>query len=212
MKTLIEIDGMKLRQARLNKGMTLSEFGGKIGLHKVTTNKWELGTRPVPAKHHKKICDLLDVTIDEIRKPMRHAITVNESLDLMDTIDAKQLALEHGTDPETAKRIDGLMKAIAEAKAELKSKSGKEQENQLQFIVEHQSQLIDLLAKRSPTCNLTNQAACPFPPDSDPDGYLAMIVRRARGLPPPELLRVLERVEEIRSAPHSEGEGGTVAS
>jgi hypothetical protein len=37
------------------------------------------------------------------------------------------------------------------------------------------------------TCNLTNQSACPFPPHTDDDDYLVMMVKRARGLPPPAM-------------------------
>lgn len=56
----------KLRQARVNAGLTQSQMGEKLGLTLAGYRQKEIGERKISIKEANKIANILGVTLDDI--------------------------------------------------------------------------------------------------------------------------------------------------
>ncbi len=54
--------GKKLRKFRKNRGWTLKEMGGKLGLHWTTIQAWEKGKYGIPSTKVGRVCELLGIS------------------------------------------------------------------------------------------------------------------------------------------------------
>lgn len=58
--------GRKIKNIRLEKGMTLEEFGKMFGTSKSIVYRWEIGTNAPNRKRLKEIADIADMSVVEL--------------------------------------------------------------------------------------------------------------------------------------------------
>jgi transcriptional regulator with XRE-family HTH domain len=65
----MEIDGVKLREARLDRGLSQEELHEMTGVSRDTISKMETGDRPNPhPRTLRKLAEALGVSVADIRK------------------------------------------------------------------------------------------------------------------------------------------------
>jgi transcriptional regulator with XRE-family HTH domain len=65
----MEVDGMKLREIRLDRGLSQEELHELTGVSRDTISKMETGERPNPhPRTLRKLAEALGVTVGDIRK------------------------------------------------------------------------------------------------------------------------------------------------
>lgn len=60
--------GRKIKNQRLNKGLTQTEYGKKFGVGKSNISKWEKGINKSNNKRLKLIADDMNITVTELLK------------------------------------------------------------------------------------------------------------------------------------------------
>ena len=60
--------GRKIKNQRLNKGLTQTEYGKKFGVSKSNISKWEKGINKPNNKRLKLIADDMNITVTELLK------------------------------------------------------------------------------------------------------------------------------------------------
>ncbi|MEW1685841.1 MULTISPECIES: helix-turn-helix domain-containing protein [Bacillati] len=60
--------GRKIKNQRLNKGLTQTEYGKKFGVGKSNISKWEKGINKPNTKRLKLIADDMNITVTELLK------------------------------------------------------------------------------------------------------------------------------------------------
>jgi len=58
--------GRKIKNQRLNRGLTQTEYGKKFGVGKSNISKWEKGTNKPNNKRLKLIADDMNITVTEL--------------------------------------------------------------------------------------------------------------------------------------------------
>jgi transcriptional regulator with XRE-family HTH domain len=65
----MEVDGVKLREARLDRGLSQEELHEMTGVSRDTISRMETGDRPNPhPKTLRKLAEALGVSVADIRK------------------------------------------------------------------------------------------------------------------------------------------------
>lgn len=72
--------GDKIRTIRLEKGMTLEEFGKMFGATKGNVLKWEQGKSSPNPERLKTIAKIADMTIEELLTPVVNFYTLQDKL------------------------------------------------------------------------------------------------------------------------------------
>ena len=60
--------GRKIKNQRLNRGLTQTEYGKKFGVGKSNISKWEKGINKPNNKRLKLIADDMNITVTELLK------------------------------------------------------------------------------------------------------------------------------------------------
>ena len=72
--------GRKIKNIRLEKGMTLEEFGKMFGTSKSIVYRWEIGTNAPNRKRLKEIADIADMSVVELLEQIESTGTERELL------------------------------------------------------------------------------------------------------------------------------------
>ncbi len=65
----MEVDGVKLRELRLDRGLSQQELADMTGVSRDSISKMETGARPKPyPSTMRRLAGALDVTVADIRK------------------------------------------------------------------------------------------------------------------------------------------------
>lgn len=126
MRHAIEIDSEKLSYFRKKKKLSQEELGRALGgLRKATISGWETGRKPVSPWHYDRLCEVLGVSIDEIRKPTQEELDAKRrahELDVADNIadDEIDAHYEYGSKDfaPLAREIGNLKARIGEVELE----------------------------------------------------------------------------------------------
>ena len=70
--------GKKIKEIRLNLGLTMEEFGEKTNTSKGTISKWENGKYLPNNKRLKQIAELANVSVNELLHDQTDVVTVKE--------------------------------------------------------------------------------------------------------------------------------------
>lgn len=62
--------GTILRNARLDKRMTMKDLCEQIGLKEVAIHQYETGKRKISLEIFFKVCKILDLDVDEVQKEL----------------------------------------------------------------------------------------------------------------------------------------------
>lgn len=69
-----EIIGKIIRNARLDKRMTLKDLGKLIGYSEVATHNYEMGERGMSLETFFNICQILDLDVNEVQEQCRKTL------------------------------------------------------------------------------------------------------------------------------------------
>ena len=79
-KALKRAIGMKIHKIRLEKGMTLEEFGKIFGASKSNVRSWEIGKNLPNPERLKTIAKLADMTVEELLSPIVNFYTLQDKI------------------------------------------------------------------------------------------------------------------------------------
>lgn len=80
----IKIDGVKLYELRQEKGLSLKEAAGGIGVVTSTLHNWESGKKPISRSYLSRVCKFYNVDMDYFEKKEKVIQTLQEVVDALE--------------------------------------------------------------------------------------------------------------------------------